>query len=159
MPNSTHFVYSASFDAQSITTATDIFEVTVAANRPVTALGLSLGQTSDLGDAQEEVLRIGLYRGVTAGATGTALTEAAYTDANLQTATAAAVALRGTASTGGTLLEVIPWNIRIPLLWCPVPELRPRFSAGDATAVFSFRLLAAPADAITASGTMFWTEE
>lgn len=158
MSNASHFVYTAVFDATAVTTATDLFETTVASNRPVTALGMTLGQTTDLGDAQEEVLRIGLYRGVTAGSTGTAVTETAYTDAGLQTATAAVVTLRGTASTGGTLIEVIPWNIRIPLLWCPIPELRPRFSAGDATAVYSFRLIAAPADSVTMFGTLFWKE-
>lgn len=158
MPNATQLVYSATFDAQAITTATDLFEITVAANRPITLLGMTLAQTTDLGDAAEEVLRIGLYRAVTAGSTGTAATEQAYTDAGLPTAGAAVVTLRGTASTGGTLLEVIGWNIRVPLLWCPVPELRPRFSAGDSTAVMSFRLLGAPADSITASGSVFWAE-
>lgn len=150
------YVYSASFDAQAITTATDLFECTVAADRPVTLLGLSLLQTTDLGDAAEEVLRIGLYRAVTAGSTGTAATEQAYSDGDQPTSTAAVTTLRGTASTGGTLLEVIGWNIRVPLLWCPVPELRPRIDATEDP--FSFRLIAAPADSITASGTMFWTE-
>lgn len=150
------FIYSASFEAQAVTTATDLFECTVAADRPVTLLALSACQTTDLQDAAEEVLRIGLYRAVTAGSTGTASTEVAYGDGDQPAATAAFTHLRGTASTGGTLLEVIGWNIRVPLLWCPVPELRPRIDATEDP--FSFRLLAAPADSITMSATVFWQE-
>ena len=150
------FVYSTTFEAQAVSTATDLFETTIAADRPVTLLGLTCCQTTDLSDAAEEVVRIGLYRAVTAGSTGTAATEVAYADADSPAATAAVTYLRGTASTGGTLLEVIGWNIRIPLFWCPVPELRPRMDATEDP--FSFRLLTAPTDAITMSATMFWSE-
>lgn len=153
-------VYSAPLDAQAFTTATDVFEVTPAADRAIRILGMRLGQTTDLGDAQEEVLRIGVYRDVTAGATGTALTEVAYTNAALAGAvTAAVVANRGTASTGGTLIDVIAWNVRIPLEWFPIPELRPKFSNLAAEGpVSSFRLMAAPTDSITISGCLYWTE-
>lgn len=153
-------IYAANFDAQAITTATDLFEITVAADRPIEIYGLSMLQTTDLGDAAEEVLRIGLYRDVTAGSTGTALTEYVYTNTAVgATATAAVVALRGTASTGGTLIDVIGWNIRIPLLWIPIPDMRPKFTNLAAEGpVSSFRLIAAPIDSITASGVVWWTE-
>lgn len=153
-------VYSAPLDAQAFTTATDVFEVTPAADRAVRILGMRLGQTTDLGDAQEEVLRIGVYRDVTAGTTGVALTEVAYTNAALAGAvTAAVVANNGTASTGGTLIDVIAWNVRIPLEWFPIPELRPKFSNLAAEGpVSSFRLMAAPTDSITISGCLYWTE-
>ncbi len=148
------FTYSTTFDAQAVTTATDLFEVTVAADRPVTILGLELLQTTDLGDSAEEVLRIGLYRAVTAGSTGTAATENTYGDGDSPAATAAATYLRGTPSTGGTLLHVIGWNIRIPTLWIPPSPIRV-----DATEdPFSFRLIAAPADSITMSATLVWQE-
>lgn len=153
-------VYSAPIDAVAFTTATDIAEITPAADRAVVIMGLTLCQTTDLGDAAEEVLRIGIYQDVTAGATGTALTEVPYTNEALSAAvTAAVVTNRGTASTGGTLLGIIGWNIRIPLEWFPIPELRPKFSNLAAEGpVSSFRLMAAPADSITVSGTLYWTE-
>ena len=44
-------LYAANFSAQAVTTATDIFEFTPAADRPVVIYGLSLGQTTDLSDA------------------------------------------------------------------------------------------------------------
>lgn len=152
-------IYGANFEAQAITTATDLFEVAPATDRPVVVYGLSICQTTDLGDASEEVIRIGLYRDVTAGSTGTAATEYIYTNAaGGATATAAVVTLRGTASTGGTLIDVIGWNVRIPLLWIPIPEMRPKFSAATAEAPFSFRLITAPTDSITASAVLWWAE-
>jgi hypothetical protein len=152
--------YSAPIDALAFTTATDVFEITPAADRAIVLLGMRLCQTTDLGDANEEVLRIGLYRDATAGSTGTALTEVKYgNDAGTNTVQTAVVANRGTASTGGTLIDIIGWNIRIPLEWFPVPELRPKFSNLAAEGpVSTFRLMAAPADSVTVSGCLYWTE-
>jgi hypothetical protein len=144
-------------DAIAVTTATDLFEfTTITADRPIIVHELTLCQTTDLQDAAEEVLRIGLYRGATAGSTGTAATEVAYNHSDNGTVTGVINMVRGTASTGGTLLEIIGWNIRVPLLWCPTPELRPRFDAGEDP--FTFRLLSAPTDSITVSGTLKWEE-
>lgn len=150
------FIYSAPIDALAFTTATDVFEVTVAADKGCTIHMMELCQTTDLGDASEEVLRIGLYRGVTAGATGTALTEVAYTNAGSPAVGAAVVANRGTASTGGTLIDMLGWNVRIPTRWIWTPETRPYIGPDDDP--FSFRLLAAPADSITVSGVLVWEE-
>lgn len=153
-------IYSAPIDAQAFTTATDVFEITPAADRAVIIHGIRLCQTTDLQDAAEEVLRIGIYRDATAGSTGTALTEVAYTNAALAgTVQTAIVTNRGTASTGGTLIDIIGWNIRIPLEWYPIPELRPKFSNLAAEGpVSTFRLMAAPTDSVTVSGAIYWTE-
>ena len=56
-------MYSAPMDAIAVTTATDLFHITVADTIVIHVLEFC--QTTDLGDAQEEVLRIGLYREVT----------------------------------------------------------------------------------------------
>lgn len=151
-------LFAGNFDAQAVTTATDMFEITPAADRPVVIYGISLLQTTDLGDAAEEVLRIGVYRDCTAGSGGTALTEYNYNQAAIGSPTAG-VRVLGTASTGGTLIDIIGWNIRIPLLWIPVPEMRPKFSNIAAEGPTStFRLIAAPADSITVSGVIYWAE-
>jgi hypothetical protein len=152
-------IYAANFSAQAITTATDLFEITPAADRAAIIYGLQLGQTTDLQDAGEEVLMIGVYRDVTAGSGGTAATEYGYTNAAISNTSGAAVRMLGTASTGGTLIDIIPWNVRIPLLWYPIPELRPKFSNLAAEGpVSTFRLIAAPADSITVSGVLYWAE-
>jgi hypothetical protein len=152
-------IFGANFSAQAITTATDLFEITPAADRAVVIMGMTLGQTTDLSDAAEEVLMIGIYRDCTAGSGGTAATEYGYTNAAVNNASAAAVRMLGTASTGGTLIDIIPWNIRVPLTWYPIPELRPKFSNLAAEGpVSTFRLIAAPTDSITASGSLYWAE-
>jgi hypothetical protein len=152
--------YSAVMNAEAVTGATDLFECTPAADRAMLILGMRLGQTTDLQDAAEEVLRIGLYTDVTAGSTGTAITETPYTnESGVAANTAAVVTNRGTPSTGGTLIDIITWNIRIPLEWYPPPYLMPKFSNIAAEGpVSSFRLLTAPTDSITMSGALYWTE-
>jgi hypothetical protein len=142
-------------NAEAISTATDVFELTVPSTCRAELLMLELGQTTDLGDASEEVLRIGLYRGATAGSTGTALTEQPFADSNDGAARCTAVSNRGTASTGGTLLQIITWNIRIPTQWIWIPEMRP---VAEVSTVITFRLVSAPTDAVTCSGTLIWRE-
>lgn len=152
-------IYGANFSAQAITTATDLFEITPVADRPAVIYGMTVGQTTDLGDVSEEVLMIGVYRDATAGSGGTAATEYGYTNAAISNASASAVRMLGTASTGGTLIDIIPWNIRVPLSWYPIPELRPKFTNLAAEGPTStFRLIAAPTDSITVSATLYWTE-
>jgi hypothetical protein len=146
-------IYSAPIDAVAFTTATDLFEGTVVDTVIIHALELS--QTTDLSDAAEEVLQFGYYTGVTAGSGGTALTETTYNRVDI-TAPTCAVRTGGTASTGGTLRAVHGWNIRIPLQAIWTPEMRPRIDSGEDP--FSFRLLAAPTDSITVSGTIYWEE-
>lgn len=150
-------VYGAEISAVAVTTTVDLFSVTVAADRPVVVMGLHLLQTTDLGDAAEEVLNIELVRAVTGGSGGTAETEYVYSNPAVgATATAAVTSMNTTVSTGGTVIDRIGWNVRIPLIWEPVPELRPKFSAAEDP--FVFRLVAAPADSITISGVLLWTE-
>lgn len=149
-------IFSAPMDAIAVTTATDLFHVTVTADNPVIIHELDLCQTTDLGDAAEEVLRIGVYVGVTGGSGGTALTEVKYASQDQATVTAAVLAANSSISTGGTLIHVIGWNIRVPLEKIWTPETRPRCDSGEDP--LAFRLLTAPTDSITISGTLVWEE-
>lgn len=151
-----HDFYTVSQDAQAISTATDLLFCTVAADKPVRIWGLDIGNTSDLGDAAEEVLRIGIYTGVTGGGGGTALTEVSTSD--LSPTAGAAWVGTGTASTAGTLRKTIYWNIRQagPAWIATVEGAAIRCSAANDP--IAFRLLAAPADAITLSYEVLWEE-
>jgi hypothetical protein len=152
-------IYGANFSAQAVTTATDIFEITPAADRAVVIYGLTMCQTTDLGDSAEEVLCIGIYRDCTAGSGGTANTEYIYNHHSGGAAATAATRSLGTASTGGTLIDIIGWNIRVPLMWIPIPEMRPKFSNIAAEGpVSTFRLIGAPTDSVTISATLYWAE-
>ena len=156
MPPNLGYMYCATIDALAFTTATDIFEITVTSDAPIYIARLHLCQTTDLGDAAEEVLRIGVYTGATAGSTGTSLTENPWNRADLPSVTAAIVANRGTASTGGTLKDIIGWNIRIPLDYIYTPDDAPRVDSGED--VMTYKLLSAPTDSITISGSIKWWE-
>ena len=151
-------IYSAPIDALAFTAATDVFEFTVATDRPVPDLRPLCARRLTC-RTQPRRLRIGLYRDVTAGSTGTALHEAIYDNESPSAPVSlAVVANRGTASTGGELIDIIGWNIRIPLekVYPPAPA---EFSAIAAEgSVNSYRLLAAPTDSITVSGALYWEE-
>lgn len=154
-----YIIHAANFSAQAVTTATDMFECTPVVDRPVYIHGIALTQTSDLSDAAEEVLTIGIYRDATAGSGGTAATEYVYSNVAEGVSPTMQVRVLGTASTGGTLIDIIGWNIRIPLLWIPIPEMRPKFSNIAAEGPTStFRLISAPADSLTVSGVIYWSE-
>lgn len=149
-------IYSATQSAQAITTAVDLWHVTVAAEKPCVFLGMELFQTTDVGDAAEEIIGIGVYRGVTGGGGGTAITEVAL-DSQDGTTPGTAVVGQGTASTSGTLVTIIPWNVRVAgPIWLPIPELRIRCSAAEDPV--AFRLMAAPVDSITVSSTLYFAE-
>lgn len=147
------FFYTAAQDAQAISTAVDLFHVTVADDVPIELWGLDMGQTTDLGDAAEETLRIGIYDTVTGGGGGSALTEVALHSRAPSVATA--VVGQGTASTSGTLRKTLYWNIRqAGPVWIATPETVVRLGQG----AHAFRLLAAPADSITISAEVLWKE-
>jgi len=48
------------------------------------------------------------------------------------------------------------WNIAMPWIYMPVPELRIRVDQADD--ILSVSLLAAPTDALITSGTIYWEE-
>lgn len=150
------FFFTASQDAQAVSTAVDLFHFTIADDKPMWLWELDICQTTDLGDANEEVLRLGFYRGVSGGGGGSALTEVALNDYNSITAGTAVVG-QGTASTGGTLAKVFYWNIRqAGPIWIATPETRLR--AGQGSSACAIRLLAAPGDSITLSAEVTWSE-
>lgn len=138
----------------SMSILTDLMQFTVADDRAVALAGIRIIQSSDLGDANEEVLRAGLYRGATTGSTGgTAATVTALQDGG-PTPGVTGQTNWTTVSTGGTLVHPEGFNIRIGEdFWYP-PEFRPTFKQGTHT----LRLLAAPADAITLDICLFVLE-
>lgn len=151
-------IYSAVWDNKAVTTAIDLFEITVGADRPILIHQLDVYQTTDLGDTAEEVLKIGLYRGSTAGSGGTTITETKYVDGDAPANITGVIeyATGGTSSTGGTLFHVLGWNVRIPTQFIWTPELRPRCDAGEDP--ISVRFVAAPADSITMGATLIFEE-
>lgn len=140
----------------------DLIEILAGTGVPVRVHGWSLLQTTDVGDAAEEVVRLEAVRGVgsvTSGSGGTSPTIHPLDDQDgAADATVEANNTTRMAVGSGTLetLEQFGWNIRIPWVHFYTPELRPRVNPGDRWTLGI--LAAALADAVTFSST-FWLEE
>ncbi len=153
-------IYTARFDPTAITAAVDLFEVLAAADVPVHIHGWHLFQTTELGDAAEEILEIETVRGV--GATGGSGGQAAAEyprDVNGPAAVTAVEARNTTRMTAGggsvTTLEELGWNLRIPWDFFYPPELRARVDPGE---LWTLALVTAPGDSTDIGGTL-WLEE
>ena len=150
-------LYVATFKDVAITLAQDLFSILPAANKPVTIHAVYISQKTDVGDAAEEGLTIEIQRGdTTVGSGGSALTgnplmigtaaDAASVRANDTTEVSAGTPLS---------MHVEVWNIRVPWVYHPAPEDRIMSINAEFIAV---QLITAPADSITASGTLVYEE-
>jgi hypothetical protein len=154
-------LYSVTFENVAIAAAQDLFEITPADDKPCIIHGLILsnvGGIADAGDAQEELLRLLIRRGhTTSGSGGSAPTPGVLNPADAAAAFTAEVNNTTVASVGTTVdLHADGWNIRIPYVWLPTPELRPVVTQANTTLVV--RLVAAPNDSVQCSGTLYVEE-
>ena len=140
------------------TVALDIFELTPADDKPIRVLALNLHQTTDFGDAQDEVLSVVWVRGnTTSGSGGTTPTPRPCNPSD--TAAGFTVEANNTtaASTGtGVNLARHGWNVRAPLERPYTPEECPEASQGNT--LLCLRMSAAPADSITIGGSILVEE-
>jgi hypothetical protein len=148
-------IYTAQYAPAATTTATDLFEITCATDRPIAIIGWTIYQTTDLGDAAEEVLTLTVERGVTAGSGGSSATPADVGGRGESSSDATVNRSVTTAHTGGTVVLRKGWNIRIPEeFWLP-EILWPYFDAGTDPATLT---MSAPTDSITVGGAIYWAE-
>jgi hypothetical protein len=145
--------FTVQFTAVGLTAAADLFEITCASERPIRVWGWSLFQTTDLGDANEEVLALTLERGVTAGSGGTSVTPVSMDRESSADSTANRTVT--TAHTNGTVVWRRGWNIRIPDEFWFTPETAPTMDSATDPVTLT---MSAPADSITVSGLMLFEE-
>ena len=137
----------------AVTVAADLIELNPATNKPIRVRSLILGQTTELGDAAEEILSVVWVRGnATSGSGGSAPTPVP-TDGTDTAAGFTAEVFNTTAASTGTPVNLPrhAWNVRIGLERPYTPEEAPGVSAGAGTRL-CLRMAAAPADSITISG-------
>lgn len=150
-------MYSCTFDAVAITAVQDIFSLLAPSVVAVRLHALDLFQTSDVGDAQEEVLRIRIRQGQTVVGSGGTAGTAIPQDVD-DAASGSTIRLNDTTQAGtGTIVvdEIFGWNIRVPLTRIWTPETRPIAKGGRRLTI---ELVGAPADSITVSGNLVWSE-
>lgn len=148
-------MYSAIFQATAVgTAAQDLLTLTGATNVVGYIHKIVVTQSSDLGDAQEEGVRITLLMGATAGSGGTALTEQSLQDGQ-PAADFAAIRNNTTQATGGTAIYEENMNNRIGFYYEPTPETRPLVAG---TTSFVVQMNSTLADAMTMSAVIQWEE-
>jgi hypothetical protein len=156
-------VYTVSFSG-TVTAAggdTDLWEVLPADDKPVKLRGFLLAQTTEVGDAAEEGLRISVIRlpaTVTSG-NGSSTTPAPMDSAD--SAAGAACETNGTtvATTSGTAVTLLElaWNNRQSPYewWAPDERFAPKVKQGEGLVI---RMQTTLADDMTFAGTA-WIEE
>lgn len=151
-------IYTVTF-AASVSAAQDAFEIAPADDKPVELVGICFDQygVSDVGDANEEMLRWSVIRGFTAsGSGGSAATPAPSKPGSPTVGFSAEVNNTTLANTGtSATLHEGAFNVRAGLtFWWP-ENFEPAANQGNTTIVVR---LAAPADAITLTGTLYVRE-
>lgn len=150
-------MYSVIFSAVAVSAAQDLFELTPADDKPLEIVGIELGQSSDAGDAMDELLQISIIRGYTAsGSGGSAPTPVPMNPSDTAAGFTAEVNNTTVANTGTAVtLQTTCWNVRAGYIqWFP-EGARPTAGQGNTTIVVR---QTAPADAITMSGTIYVRE-
>jgi len=149
--------YSVIFSAVSVSAAQDLFEISPASNKPIEIIGIELGQSSDAGDAQDELLQISFIRGhATSGSGGSSPTPQPLEPNEAAAGFTAETNNTTVASTGTAVtLQTGCWNVRAGYInWFP-EGCRPAATSSSSSLVVR---QTAPADAITMSGTLYVRE-
>jgi len=153
-------IYVATFEDIAITAAQDLFEIVAPSNSRVVIREFEIGQESDEGDAQAEMLGLKIIRGYTsAGSGGAAVTPypvAPWSGA----ATAGSTVKRNntTIASGGTpkLMRATAWNVMGGYRY--YPGFRGERIMLDAGERCVFRLPNAPIDSLTCHATLVFEE-
>ncbi len=145
-------IYSLSFTNVAVTADQDLFEIEAVTN-DVILHACYISQNSDVADASAETLTIRVVRFTDAL---TNVTAEALLDMDNSAALAdLAINVTTPLTTGASTIHVEDWNIAMPWVYLPPPELRPIIPAGDGIAI---NLIANPADSLTMSGTVYFEE-
>ena len=154
-------VYFAFIDAVAVTVEVDLFEILCPTDSVIRILSISVGQETEEGDAQAEMLAYKLVRGegsVTSGSGG-----GTVTPTPAHTGFAASGATVETANTtkmlvGTGALKIIhagAFHVAAGLRWDAKPKCEFMLSPGDRGTV---EIAKAPADSITFSGRIAYEE-
>lgn len=148
--------YAVTFDAVAVSAAQDLFEITAPSDCIVALRSMYLGQTSDVGDANAENLKIQIIKGYTTSGSGGSAPTPAVLETGFAAAGSAAEVNNTTVANTGTAVVVHQdvWNTQLPYQYRPAPEELIILSPSQRVVV----RIPAPADAITMSGTLIFEE-
>lgn len=151
-------LYVATFAAVAATAAQDLFEVVASSSRRVLIHGWEIAQSTEAGDAQDEMLRLELLLGFTVSGSG----GGSFTPLPLD---AGHPAFGGTCEINNTTLantgtsktmHAAAFNVRAGHIWIPTPEMRIWLAKSERAVL---RMNSTPADSISFSGSIYFEEE
>lgn len=148
-------IYTVNWDAATaVTVQIDVFELTPADDKPIFIHELRIWQTSDLGDAAEEIIGLSIMRGATSSGSGGGTPTIVPLNHGDAAAGFTAECRNTTLAGTGTIVKAFgdAWNVRVPYIWTPTPDDRPSASQTNTTLVV--KLDAAPADSLTMNASM-----
>lgn len=150
-------IYTVEFESDAATTADDLVELDAAAEKPIEVIGWVLGQSTEIKEAEEEMIRYRWIRGnTTSGSGGASATPRPMDSADVAAGFAAEVG-NTTPASAGTAVNLYSggYNVRVgEQIW--LPEGCGFFTSG--TALLCMRLAAAPTDSVSFTGTV-WVRE
>lgn len=151
--------YTVDLTPTAVTATTvDLIELGAADDIPIEVISTNINQTSDAGDAQAEVEGLIWVRGnTTSGSGGNTVTPRPVDPADAA-ASFTAESFNSTAASSGTALNLnrVGWNVQLPVERPFVPGEKPRTNQG--AGFLCLRLVNAPADSITISGSIIVRE-
>lgn len=152
-------IFSATFQNIAVTAAQDLFQLLTSSTTRIAIVEIDIGQFSDAGDAQDELLSLDLVRGNTADGSG----GSAVTPVNLKPwsrTSPVTVARNNTtaASGGGAIVHSTSFNVRQGWYWKPEHNqmFDDRFFV-EVSQRFCVRI-SAPTDSLSMQGTIKWQE-
>jgi len=153
-------MYDAVFPSIAVTALQDLFEILAPPDAIIVIHGWEILQTSDTGDAEEEILELETVAGLgaTTGSGGATITP----NPNMTGYAASGTTTKRNNTTrltagGGSLvtLEKFGWNNRIPLEKIYTPEARPIISPAD---FWTLSLPVGPSDELSMIGKVTFEE-
>lgn len=151
-------IFVATFAAVAVTAAQDVFEIVAPASSRLMIREIRLGQYSDPGDAQAEMLSVQIIRGyTTSGSGGGSVTPVNLSPVSGAAAATATVERNNTtvAQDGtGVVLLADTFNVMGGWRYYPVPEERIEVGVSQRLVV----RITAPADSLTMNGTIVYEE-
>lgn len=151
-------IYAATFAAIAVTAAQDVFEITAPSTSRLVIREIRLGQYSDPGDAQAEMLSIQIIRGyTTTGSGGATITPTNLAPESGALAASSTVKRNNTtvAQDGtGVVLLSDAFNVMGGFRYYPVPDERIQVGVSQRLVV----RITAPADSLTMNGTIVFEE-
>lgn len=151
-------VYTVEFDNQPETLAIDWFELTPADDKPIKILSGVINQSTELGDSQEEQMRLRIIRGHTSSGSGGDATTPIPVDPDDPAAGFTCETNNTTIASGGTPVNVHSeaWNNRSGFIFVPIPDAK--IKCTQAQTLLVVRLLNAPLDSVSWTGTLYVIE-